>query len=737
MNVSLGAQATRNPGKIAQASLGERPTEQPAPAMMTAVGQIVGTMDYMSPEQRRGSDATPQVDIYSLGVTLFEMLTGELPSGMEVPSERTADCPPAVDALVKRMLAAPDRRFPTAISVREEIARVMAQPGGPSVERPGQTRKIVAGIAIVVAVLLVGVFALWHRTPNARETERITCAEYANFVNIAKRAESEQQWTVAKNGYADALKSVEGVKLFDNAEARIGLARAEGELANRNTTEQRQLRSTALVNEAKLAESKRQWKEAITAYEEAGKLFDSPDARSGAVRARSALAKEIDGLIEKARTAETSGQWGEAVKAYEAALAWKDDPAMTIALNKANLALAKERDDLAAKARQDEEARKRADFELLMADGAKAQANGDLPAAKSAFERAAAAAPANTERAQAQTASASVAALAKVMFNSLDLKAIDTENKGDLQGAADILEMALPVAPDLPSATRVRTHIVKIKYDIAHPPKPVNQTVTLSWVCDPSAEKRFPSSAQILDGDKELLGEVNIISTRAQDAYIFANPSQPELGWQSKTVSFGFQKSHVDTITKLCDFRFDDPVGQTRTGRAEGLFFSGCVKEIKRFKEGPIKIITIQVSVTSSAQSTSGRTVAPAPADAVPAQLPDEGGKKTLADLADQEKKAAFDDLMQQGKDAEERKDWQSAKDIYIKALAAAPDTASTAQVRTRGSQVVAQLKSQAQLEQLENQPQQEPQVNQTPAIQRVISIPRTLRGTSDPKTLR
>ena len=46
---------------------------------LTADGRVLGTTDYVSPEQALGQHATGQSDLYSLGVVLYEMLTGELP----------------------------------------------------------------------------------------------------------------------------------------------------------------------------------------------------------------------------------------------------------------------------------------------------------------------------------------------------------------------------------------------------------------------------------------------------------------------------------------------------------------------------------------------------------------------------------------------------------------------------------------------------------------------------------
>ena len=46
---------------------------------LTADGRVLGTTDYVSPEQALGHDVDGQSDIYSLGIVLFEMLTGDVP----------------------------------------------------------------------------------------------------------------------------------------------------------------------------------------------------------------------------------------------------------------------------------------------------------------------------------------------------------------------------------------------------------------------------------------------------------------------------------------------------------------------------------------------------------------------------------------------------------------------------------------------------------------------------------
>ncbi|MEZ5409373.1 MAG: Stk1 family PASTA domain-containing Ser/Thr kinase [Acidimicrobiales bacterium] len=106
---------------------------------LTQTGSVMGTASYFSPEQAQGRAVDPRSDLYSLGVVLFEMVTGEPPFTGSSPvsiaykhvqepapraSDRNPSVPPALDAIITRLLAKnPDHRYPTAEDVRADLRR--------------------------------------------------------------------------------------------------------------------------------------------------------------------------------------------------------------------------------------------------------------------------------------------------------------------------------------------------------------------------------------------------------------------------------------------------------------------------------------------------------------------------------------------------------------------------------------------------------------------------------------
>ncbi|MEU3889293.1 protein kinase [Streptomyces sp. NPDC029041] len=134
---------------------------------MTQTGMVVGTPQYLSPEQALGRGVDARSDLYSVGIMLFQLVTGRLPFEADsplaiayahvqeeppVPSSVNRSLPPAVDALIARALKKnPNERFPSAEAMRDECLRVAAsfQAAPPSIV-PGTQAPSGAGVGSAV-----------------------------------------------------------------------------------------------------------------------------------------------------------------------------------------------------------------------------------------------------------------------------------------------------------------------------------------------------------------------------------------------------------------------------------------------------------------------------------------------------------------------------------------------------------------------------------------------------------
>ncbi|MGW5734666.1 MULTISPECIES: protein kinase domain-containing protein [Streptomyces] len=134
---------------------------------MTQTGMVVGTPQYLSPEQALGRGVDARSDLYSVGIMLFQLTTGRLPFEADsplaiayahvqeepvAPSSINRSLPPAVDAIVARALKKnPNERFPTAEAMRDECLRVAQslQAATPSIV-PGAQTASGAGVGAAV-----------------------------------------------------------------------------------------------------------------------------------------------------------------------------------------------------------------------------------------------------------------------------------------------------------------------------------------------------------------------------------------------------------------------------------------------------------------------------------------------------------------------------------------------------------------------------------------------------------
>jgi serine/threonine protein kinase/Tfp pilus assembly protein PilF len=161
---------------------------------ITGAGVMIGTPEYMSPEQVEGKEADQRSDIYSLGIILFEMTTGRLPFEGETPlsvavkqkSEHPPDprklnsqIPDAFGRLILKCLEkSKEKRYQSADELLTELDRIEKDlptaPHPPPIHRPLTSKQItvqftlkkaILPAAVVLAAIVVG-FVLWKILPR-------------------------------------------------------------------------------------------------------------------------------------------------------------------------------------------------------------------------------------------------------------------------------------------------------------------------------------------------------------------------------------------------------------------------------------------------------------------------------------------------------------------------------------------------------------------------------------------
>ena len=197
--------------KGVDASVGTVPGTVPVPAglsggtataEMTRYGSVMGTIEYMAPEQARGEDVDQRADIYALGLMLYDMLVGrkrraertnsaleELKARMQQPpaplKSVLPDIPDELDRLIGRCLEPdPNARYQTSDDLAADLNRLDEN----GVAIPEQRRfppKLIAAAVAVVAILVSGTW--WFtRTPppvKAHDPVTVVIADFQNKTN--------------------------------------------------------------------------------------------------------------------------------------------------------------------------------------------------------------------------------------------------------------------------------------------------------------------------------------------------------------------------------------------------------------------------------------------------------------------------------------------------------------------------------------------------------------------------
>jgi len=173
-----------------QSALTSGPTVAGTPNV-TQEGTILGTFQYMAPEQLEGKEADGRTDIFAFGAVLYEMATGRtaftgasraslISSIMtsEPPAISTVEpmTPPGLEHIVQRCLAkGPDDRWQSAGDVSGELRWLASAPsrGAPAVSVRSRNGRAVAIVALLLLAALLAAFALSRLRPGASRPQAV------------------------------------------------------------------------------------------------------------------------------------------------------------------------------------------------------------------------------------------------------------------------------------------------------------------------------------------------------------------------------------------------------------------------------------------------------------------------------------------------------------------------------------------------------------------------------------
>ena len=207
---------------------------------MTQPGVVMGTVQYMSPEQALGKEADHRSDLFSTGVVLYEMATGRLPFRGSTPTETITEIvrsdpepvsdlspatPPELERIIRKCLEKDaSRRYQSARELAVDLDNLKRDTeSGVTVMAPKQrapSRAAMVGVAIAAVMMVVVGFMLVRSDLWITKSESIESIAVLPFENGTGDEESEYLCDGLTEGLINTLSQIPNLKVISSRSTR-------------------------------------------------------------------------------------------------------------------------------------------------------------------------------------------------------------------------------------------------------------------------------------------------------------------------------------------------------------------------------------------------------------------------------------------------------------------------------------------------------------------------------------